>query len=55
MIRKTTLCIAHRIPTIKDSNVIFVFEDENLVEQGTYSELVSKQGYFYRLEKGVAL
>ena len=32
MVGKTTLCVAHRIPTIKDSNVIFVFEDGNLME-----------------------
>jgi len=32
MIGKTTLWFAHRISSIKDSNVIFVFIDGNLVE-----------------------
>lgn len=32
MKNKTTLAIAHRISTIKDSNTIFVIEDGNLVE-----------------------
>ena len=49
---KTTLAIAHRISTIKDSNVIYVIEDGNLVESGSYEELVKKKGYFYRLERG---
>jgi ATP-binding cassette subfamily B (MDR/TAP) protein 1 len=33
---KTSLCIAHRISTIKDSDKIFVIEEGNLVEEGTY-------------------
>lgn len=32
MQNKTTLAIAHRISTIKDSNVIYVMEDGNIVE-----------------------
>lgn len=36
---KTTLAIAHRISTIKDSDRIFVFEDGEIVEEGTYNEL----------------
>ena len=32
MIGKTTLCVAHRMPTIEDCDVIFVFEDGNLME-----------------------
>lgn len=37
---KTSMCIAHRISTIKDSDVIYVMEDGNLMEQGTYEDLV---------------
>ena len=33
---KTSLTIAHRISTIKDSDVIFVIENGCLVEHGTY-------------------
>lgn len=49
---RTTLSIAHRISTIKDSDKIFVFEGGQIVEEGTYDELVAKKNYFYRLERG---
>ncbi|KAL4480238.1 hypothetical protein ABPG74_020754 [Tetrahymena malaccensis] len=46
---KTSISIAHRLSTIKDSDQIFVIESGNLVEQGTYEELINKKEYFYRL------
>jgi len=36
MTGKTTLAVAHRISTIKDSDTIFVIEDGKMVEKGTY-------------------
>ena len=49
---KTTISIAHRIETIKNSGRIFVFEKGQIVEQGNYEELVGMRGYFYNLERG---
>ena len=49
---RTTISIAHRIDTIKNSDEIDVFDHGLIVEKGTYSELVSKKGYFYNLERG---
>lgn len=49
---KTSLCIAHRISTIKDSDIIYVIEDGDLKEQGQYDELVAQKGLFYNLERG---
>ena len=49
---KTTISIAHRIETIKNSERIFVFEKGQIVEQGNYEELVGMRGYFYNLERG---
>ncbi|KAL4464298.1 hypothetical protein ABPG72_011343 [Tetrahymena utriculariae] len=46
---KTSLCVAHRLSTIADSDQIFVIEGGKLVEQGTYEQLMSKKEYFYRL------
>lgn len=40
---KTSLCVAHRISTIKDSDQIFVIEGGKLVEQGTYNELMQNK------------
>jgi ATP-binding cassette subfamily B (MDR/TAP) protein 1 len=36
MENKTTVAIAHRISTIKDSDMIYVFEDGKIVEEGNY-------------------
>lgn len=52
MENKTSLCIAHRISTIKDSDRIFVMEEGQIKEQGTYEQLVQLKGFFYRLERG---
>ena len=49
---KTTITIAHRIDTIKNSDVIYVFDKGQIVEAGNYEQLVSKKGYFYNLERG---
>lgn len=50
---KTCINIAHRIDTIKNSNVIMVFEKGVIAEKGTYDELISLKGHFYKLEKGL--
>ena len=52
MVGKTTINVAHRIETIKNSDEIYVFEKGKIVESGNYSSLVSKKGYFYNLERG---
>ena len=49
---KTSLCVAHRISTIKDSDRIYVMEEGEIKEYGNYEELVAKKGFFYRLERG---
>jgi ATP-binding cassette, subfamily B (MDR/TAP), member 1 len=52
MTQKTTLTIAHRIETIRNSDVINVFEKGQIVERGTYSQLLERKGFFYNLERG---
>lgn len=49
---KTTISVAHRIETIKNSDKIYVFVKGKILEDGSYSELVQKKGYFYNLERG---
>ena len=46
------MSIAHRLSTIVDNDEIYVFSDGEVIEQGTYEELVNKGGFFYRLERG---
>ena len=49
---RTTISVAHRIETIKNSDEIYVFDKEQIVESGSYQKLVVMKGYFYNLERG---
>lgn len=49
MVGKTTISIAHRIDTIRESDEINVLEKGSIVERGRYDNLVSKKGHFYNL------
>eukprot|EP00331_Platyophrya_macrostoma_P007656 CAMPEP_0176430740 /NCGR_PEP_ID=MMETSP0127-20121128/14418_1 /TAXON_ID=938130 /ORGANISM="Platyophrya macrostoma, Strain WH" /LENGTH=1373 /DNA_ID=CAMNT_0017812657 /DNA_START=12 /DNA_END=4133 /DNA_ORIENTATION=+ len=53
MAERTSVTVAHRISTIKNSNEILVFRDGKIIERGTYDQLNQIQGVFYRLERGI--
>ena len=46
---RTSVIIAHRLATIKHANKIIVFDQGEIVEQGTQQELLLKNGYFKKL------
>ena len=47
---RTTIIIAHRISTVRDSDEIFVFKEGKIIESGSYKELESKpNGEFKRM------
>lgn len=46
---RTSFVIAHRLSTIKNATRIMVINDGQIVEQGTHSELMEKQGEYYEL------
>lgn len=46
---KTMLIVAHRLATIKDCDKIIVLDKGEIIEEGTHSELLDKQGQYYRL------
>ena len=48
---KTLIIVAHRLETIKDVGLIYALSDGVIVEQGTYKELINKNGYFKKLYK----
>ncbi len=48
---RTLIVIAHRLETIKDVDEIFVLDSGKIVENGSYNELLLKNGYFKRLYK----
>ena len=46
---KTVILIAHRLSTVKNSDLIFVLKDGHIVEQGTYDSLYALAGEFTRM------
>ncbi|GAB6056774.1 ABC transporter ATP-binding protein [Methanobacterium movens] len=45
----TVLLIAHRLSTLKNADYIYVLEDGQLVEEGTWNTLINKKGKFKSL------
>ena len=46
---RTSFVVAHRLSTIKESDLILVMNKGNIVEQGTHEELLEKKGFYYDL------
>ena len=49
MANRTTLVIAHRLSTIMNADLICVMHEGRIVEQGTHSQLIAKDGYYKHL------
>src|SRR3989338_6644713 len=43
---KTTITIAHRLTTLKNTDRIFVFERGKIVQEGTFDDLANQKGLF---------
>lgn len=46
---RTTISIAHRLSTIRNADVIVGFEHGQVVERGTHSELLQREGVYFTL------
>ncbi|XP_053569971.1 ATP-dependent translocase ABCB1 [Bombina bombina] len=46
---RTTIVVAHRLSTIRNADMIAGFETGVITEQGDHSELMKKQGVYYKL------
>jgi len=46
---RTIITIAHRLSTVRNADVIFVFEKGRIVQQGSHSELIETDGLYRRL------
>ena len=49
MTGRTSFVVAHRLSTIKHSDVILVMKDGNIIEHGNHAELLKKKGFYYEL------
>lgn len=49
---RTVFVIAHRLSTVRNSDLILVMEHGEIIERGTHEELISLQGRYYKLYTG---
>ena len=49
---RTVFVIAHRLSTVKSSDVIMVLEHGRIIERGNHEELIDKKGVYYQLYTG---
>ena len=46
---RTSFVVAHRLSTIREADCILVMRSGSIVEQGTHTELMEKQGFYAEL------
>ncbi len=49
---RTVFVIAHRLSTVKNSDVIMVLDHGKIIERGSHQELIEKKGNYYQLYTG---
>lgn len=51
---RTTITVAHRLATVRNSNRILVLEHGNITEEGSHENLMARRGVYYNLSTNVA-
>lgn len=49
---RTVFVIAHRLSTVKNSDVIMVLEQGKIIERGNHNDLIAQKGKYYQLYTG---
>ena len=49
---RTVFVIAHRLSTVKNSDVIMVLDHGRIIERGSHEKLIAERGVYYRLYTG---
>lgn len=49
---RTVFVIAHRLSTVKNSDVIMVLEQGRIIERGSHEDLIQEKGKYYQLYTG---
>lgn len=49
---RTVFVIAHRLSTVRNSDVIMVLEQGRIIERGSHEKLIEEQGKYYQLYTG---
>lgn len=52
MVGRTVFVIAHRLSTVKNSDVIIVLDHGRIIERGNHEELIAAKGQYYQLYTG---
>ena len=49
---RTVFVIAHRLSTVKNSDVIMVLDHGRIIERGSHDQLIAEKGQYYQLYTG---
>ena len=49
---RTVFVIAHRLSTVRNSDVIMVLDHGRIIERGSHDELIALKGEYYQLYTG---